>query len=115
MPERVMVVEDEPLIAMELADVISRSGYTIVGPAANVSRALQLLADPGCDAAVLDVNLGGELVTPITEAMHRLSLPFVIVSGYAQNQQPPAFSGAPFLPKPVDTKALQDVLKKLLQ
>ena len=111
MSARILIVEDEPLIALELVTVLTAAGHTVIGPATEVAEGLKLLADPGCDAAVLDVNLGRETAAPIAEAMRSRGLPFVIVSGYSKQQQPPAFSGAPFLPKPIDTAALMVALR----
>ncbi len=115
MSARILVVEDEPLIALELVEVLTAAGHTVIGPATDVAEALKLLIDRGCDAAVLDVNLGRETAAPIAEAMRSRALPFVIVSGYSKQQQPAAFLGAPFLPKPIDTAALMSVLRGLIK
>ena len=69
MAERVLVVEDEPLIAFDVADHLRDAGFQVVGPVASVSAALKLLESVGCDLAVLDVNLGRETAAPIADAL----------------------------------------------
>jgi two-component system, response regulator PdtaR len=78
----ILVVEDELLTAMELDDALRSAGYQVLGPAANVSAALQLLRAERPDAAVLDVNLAGEWVTPVAEVLRALFVPFILASGY---------------------------------
>ena len=79
---RILVVEDELLTAMELDDTLRSAGYQVLGPAANVSAALELLRDERPDAAVLDVNLAGEWVTPVAEVLRAMFVPFILASGY---------------------------------
>ncbi len=105
MANRVLVVEDEPLIAFDVADHLTEAGFDVAGPVATVSAALALL-EKGCDVAVLDVNLGRETAAPIAEAMSARLLPFVAVSGYSSDQLPDAFQNAPVLTKPVDPRRL---------
>ena len=78
------------------------------------SSIMHLIEAPGCDCAVLDINLGSEMADPVAERLTALGLPFVTVSGYAPPQQPAAFRGAPFLPKPVQLPALTGELERLL-
>ena len=95
----VLIVDDEPMLALDLAHEVERAGYNAVGPVTTVRAALALLEQ--CDAAILDVNLGHEDAEPIALALRARQMPFVIVSGYTRAQQPPAFQGAPFVSKPV--------------
>ena len=111
---RVLIAEDEPLIALELADGLRSAGLVVVATATSVEQGLECLARTECDAAVLDVNLGKETSGRIAEAMRQRRLPFVIVSGYSPQQHPNAFDGAPFLSKPVDMRALVSTLQRLL-
>ena len=80
---QILVVEDEVLIALELEQMLQRAGYQVVGPAATVALALGLLRQVRPDAAVLDVNLAGERVTPVAEVLRAMAVPFVLASGYA--------------------------------
>ncbi len=102
MAARVLVVEDEPLIAFDVADRLREAGFEVVGPVASVSAALKLLDSQGCDVAVLDVNLGRETAAPIADVLRTKSLPFVAVSGYSIGQLPEIFQRVPMLTKPVE-------------
>jgi DNA-binding response OmpR family regulator len=115
MTERVLVVEDEPLIAFDVAEYLREAGFEVVGPAASVSAALRLLKAQGCDLAVLDVNLGRETAAPIADALAAKSLPFIALSGYSSDQLPKGFENAPMLTKPVDPKRLVAELRRLKQ
>jgi DNA-binding response OmpR family regulator len=115
MPERVLVVEDEPLIAFDVADHLRQAGFEVVGPATSVSAALKLLDSQGCDLAVLDVNLGRETAAPIADVLYSKSLPFVALSGYSSEQLPEIFQRAPMLTKPVDSKKLVHLLRGCLE
>ncbi|MCA1501669.1 hypothetical protein I6F28_33690 [Bradyrhizobium sp. NBAIM14] len=77
-----MVVEDEYLIALELDTELRAAGYRVIGPIADVDAALELLKDDRPDGAVLDVNLAGEWVTPVAEALKAMAVPFILASGY---------------------------------
>ncbi|WP_343039140.1 response regulator [Propylenella binzhouense] len=79
---QILVVEDEFLIAMELDLTLRRAGYAVLGPAASVRVALDLLQRGYPDAAILDVDLAGERVTPVAEVLRRMSIPFILASGY---------------------------------
>lgn len=114
MANRVLVVEDEALIAFDVADHLIEAGFDVAGPVASVSAALALL-EKGCDAAVLDVNLGRETAAPIAEAMSVKSLPFIALSGYSSDQLPDAFRNAPMLTKPVDPKRLVAEIRRCLK
>jgi DNA-binding response OmpR family regulator len=113
MTERVLVVEDEPLIALDVADHLKEAGFEILGPAGSVAAALKLLETQGCDLAVLDVNLGRETAAPIADALRAKSLPFLALSGYSSDQLPEGFNNAPMLTKPVDPKRLVAELRRL--
>jgi two-component sensor histidine kinase/CheY-like chemotaxis protein len=101
---RVLVVEDEPLIALEIADALATAGLAVIGPAFSLREGLALMAE--CDLALLDVNLGGETSEPIAEALARAGRPFIVVSGYERDQQPKGLRKAPRVPKPILADAL---------
>jgi DNA-binding response OmpR family regulator len=71
----VLIAEDDSLIAMDLEDTLSHEGFYIVGPALSVAAALQLLEQTDPDAAVLDMNLNGELITPVAELLSERAIP----------------------------------------
>ena len=111
---RVLVVEDEPLAALELKEVLEQAGFRVVGPAASVQHALRLVQTEGCDVAVLDINLGGETSEAVATCLASAHVPFVTVSGYLRNQQPDAFVMAPFVGKPIDPDALVREVRRCL-
>ncbi len=79
---RILVVEDEFLIAMELDMTLRSAGYQVLGPVTTVTAALELLRAERPDAAVLDVDLEGEWVTPVAEVLRAMTVPFILASGY---------------------------------
>ncbi|WP_271594772.1 response regulator [Bradyrhizobium sp. CCBAU 65884] len=80
---RILVVEDEYLIALELDTELRAAGYHVIGPASDIDGALDLLKTERPDAAVLDVNLAGEWITPVAETLRAMAVPFILASGYA--------------------------------
>lgn len=110
---RLLVVEDEALIAMALAKDLSALGWDILGPAATIGEAHRLVAQALPDAAVLDVNLGGEMVYPLAEWLERHAVPFVFCSGYEHLDAQSAYEGRPRVRKPVDIQQLDSELLRL--
>lgn len=108
---RVLIVEDDYLIAVDMAHAFLDWGAQVVGPAGSVEAALQLVEDDGpIDGAVLDVNLGSARVYPVADALMKRDIPFVFSTGYAQDLIPPAYSGVPRLEKPVRAAMLAEEL-----
>jgi DNA-binding response OmpR family regulator len=98
----VLVVEDETLVALELAETLQEAGFAVLGPAASVDEAIALLDRSGCALAILDVNLGnGTTSLPIAARLRNEGLPFFVTSGYAMSQKDPVFQEARNFPKPV--------------
>jgi DNA-binding response OmpR family regulator len=110
---RVLIVEDEPIIAFDLADQLAEAGFKVVGPALRASEGVALVAGEGCDVAILDVNLGQETSEVVALALAALGLPFVVVSGYSSDQHPAVFKGAPLVVKPVHFAQLLVELRRL--
>lgn len=103
---RILIVEDDFLIASEAATHLRAAGCEIVGMAASVKRALKLLSELEVDAAVLDFNLGDETSVAIAEELHRRNIPFVIVSGYTAEQVKGAAGAVTHLTKPCRPETL---------
>jgi CheY-like chemotaxis protein len=112
---RVLVVEDEPLVAMEIAQVLDAAGFDVAGPVGSTPAALELLKHKGCDAAVLDINLGGETSEAVALELLQSGMQFVTLSGYSRDQYPPAFRSAPALMKPLRPELLVAELKRCIQ
>jgi CheY-like chemotaxis protein len=96
----ILVVEDEPLIAMMLEDFLESLGHTIAASCDNLSDALTQAEMDGYDVAILDVNLKGESVWPVAERLKARGVPFVIASGGHVEPPPAEFAFAPMLEKP---------------
>lgn len=106
--QRILVVEDERLIAMLVEDSLLDAGATVVGPAGTVDEAMRLIEDGGVTAAVLDLKLGEERATPVADRLARLKVPFVIATGYAIEAG--RHADAPLLCKPFDLERLTSAL-----
>jgi len=85
---RILVVEDEMLVALLVEDYLYDNGCEVVGPAATLSEALRMARTESFHAAVMDVNIGGEKAYPVAEALEGLGIPFLFVSGYGQSAVP---------------------------
>jgi PAS domain S-box-containing protein len=96
---RILIVEDEPLAAHEIAEILNQGGFCAVGPAGNVAQALELLRTDRCDAAVLVVNLGKDTSEAIALELMQLHMPFVTVPDAYRAQSPAALADAPALSK----------------
>ena len=100
---RVLVVEDEFLVALATIDLLESIGCEIVGPAARLSAAVQLAQFEPLDAAVLDIDIAGEMVWPVAEILRRRGVPFLFLSAYAPLIAFPALDAAtPRLDKPLE-------------
>lgn len=97
---RVLVVEDEAIIALDIRQQLANAGFEVLGPATSVASALPFITEPGCDVAVLNVNLGNETSEPIARQLQASGKPFVVLSGCSTDDLPPSFNGATFLTKP---------------
>src|ERR1700749_2302962 len=112
LPQDVLLVEDDPIIALDFEDTILGLGVKTVRTAASVARALQMIADRAPDFALLDVGLMREKSFAIAERLDALKIPFAFPTGYSTDVGlPAAFSERPRLLKPCSTEALETVLK----
>jgi DNA-binding response OmpR family regulator len=111
---RILVVEDEWLIADYLREVLEEAGYVVCGPAARVSQALLLIEQDHPDAALLDINLRGETSIPVARVLSEKSVPFAFMTGYMRNDLGHDLKGRPVLNKPIDLSALIKCVAKLI-
>ena len=109
---KVLVVEDETIVAMLLEQMLEELGCTVAGVAGQVSAATELAQTIDADIAILDMNLGGQRVDPVAEALAARDVPFVFASGYGEDGLAPQFRGRPVLPKPFASAALQQILSQ---
>lgn len=113
--KQVLVVEDEILLAMQLEDALTDGGFDVLGPAGSVDHALNLLDKQRPHAAVLDVTLGGEKVTPVALLLKSLGIPFILASASdaAELARHHVLADALNLGKPTDLARLVDVIRGL--
>ena len=112
--KRILVVEDEMIVAMLIEDILTDAGATVVGPAARVAKALDLIGAETLDAALLDVNLAGENTAPVAEELRRRGIPFAFATGYGQAGVPQGFADQPLLQKPFQEHDLNQVMARVL-
>ncbi len=111
--KRILVAEDEFEIAMFLVDYLQMNDVQVVGPAGNLQALGALVNDNVIDGALLDINLGGELVYPLADRLLERGIPFVLTSGYDENL-PERFAGTPRCGKPYRLEALSRILADAL-
>jgi DNA-binding response OmpR family regulator len=112
---RILVVEDQALIAMEVQDCLSRAGAVVVGPFGRLERGLAEAEKQSLDAALLDVDLNGVRCWPIAEILAARAIPFAFTTGFAGSiATPERFAGYPVLTKPYREEDVLAVLRKLL-
>ncbi len=99
---RVLIVEDEFLLAMSLEDDLRSAGCAPIGPFANLADATQATRREEFDLAILDVNLNGQVVYPLAEELLSRAKPFVLLTGYGAESLPHHFRSLPRLSKPYD-------------
>ncbi|MDB5431652.1 MAG: response regulator receiver protein [Caulobacter sp.] len=111
---RVMIVEDEMIVAWLLEDLLDELGYTVAGPAKSVRQAQALIAAGGIDAAVLDINLDGEMSYPVADTLAAQGVPFIFSSGYSRDSLPEAYRSCPLIQKPFDPRKVAAALVAMM-
>ncbi len=112
---RVLIVEDEYMLASDLARGFAKAGIDIVGPTGSLAKAIQLLKDGGVDGAVLDIKLSDKQVYPLADTLIERGTPIVFVTGYDAGAIPARFSGVPLCEKPVDTLKVIEALSRAFE
>ena len=97
---RVLVVEDEYLVAILIEEILESAGCVVMGPMPRVPEALDAIDHDDCDAAVLDVNLAGERINPVADALSERNVRFLFVTGYGANALPSEYAARPHVCKP---------------
>ncbi|MCJ7598282.1 MAG: response regulator [Methyloceanibacter sp.] len=109
---RILVVEDEFLIALDIAGVLEQAGIAVIGPVSTVTEAMNAIAQEEMHGALLDAHLAGEPVVRIADALKAKAIPFAFVSGYGPEQLPAAYRGVPLVKKPFTGKDLLDAVAR---
>jgi PAS domain S-box-containing protein len=111
---RILIVEDEAIVAMSLADDIADMGGEAVGPASTPEEAMQAIEEGGFDIALLDANLSGRPVAEVASALTQRGIPFVFISGYGRQGLPAAFQAAVIVEKPFTPSQVLAAIQGLL-
>ncbi len=114
-PRRVLVVEDEWLIANELEQDLNEAGFSIVGPVGSVERALEAIEAGRIDAAVLDVRLQSEDSYPVAERLQERKIPFLFITGYSSGEIEDRYRRHACLQKPFSSRGLLEAVAGILQ
>ncbi len=113
-PRCILIVEDEPLIAMMLEDFILSLGHEVAGPCETVGEALEAVAEKPFDLAILDVNLKGQSVWPVAAALRAKGIPFVLASGGHVEPPPAEFADTPMIEKPYTIDRVSPIIDAAL-
>jgi len=111
---RILIVEDEPLIAMELAELVKELRCEVLGPARDMPTALRLLADHQLDAAILDINIDGDRSFVVADELSRLGKPWIFTTGYDAEILNGRYADVPFVTKPFSTEDLSSLITQIL-
>ncbi len=106
---RLLLVEDEALTGMMMSDMLTELGFDVIGPFGRVADAMAAVGREDFQAAILDVNLDGEMVYPVADAVVARGVPFVFVTGYGAEGIDRRFAQVPVLQKPIERQMLQSV------
>ena len=111
---RILIVEDEPFIALTLEDMLDELGFGLAGTVSQVADALDMIGREPVDCALLDVNLGAEKIDPVADLLAAKGCPFIFTTGYGRSGIPNAHAGRPVLQKPFRMDDLAETLKATL-
>lgn len=111
----VLLVEDESLIRMMIAEMIEELGHSVAGEASNIADALSLAQTATIEFAILDINLAGSKIDPVAEILSRRGVPFIFASGYGAAGLPGAFRDRAVLQKPFLIERLSEAIEAALR
>lgn len=111
---RVLIVEDEAMIAGLIESIVGKGGWSVVGPVATVERALETIDRERLDAALLDVRINGRDVYAVADVLMRRRIPFGFVSGFARKQMPPGYRDCAHIAKPFTPEAILALLEEVV-
>ena len=111
---RILVVEDEPIVALSLQDMLEELGYEVVGPAFRLAPALELAGAAAIDAAILDVNMGDGESYGVADRLAERSIPYFFATGYGREGVAPGYERSPVLQKPYREAQIAAALRALL-
>ena len=112
---RILIVEDEPFIALTLEDMLDELGFAHAGTVSQVAEALELIGREAVDCALLDVNLGSEKIDPVADLLASRGCPFIFTTGYGRSGIPIGHGKRPVLQKPFRMDDLANILRENLK
>lgn len=111
----ILLVEDEIMIRMMVADMLQELGYVIAGEAGDIDEAVRLVQATDFDIAILDVNVNGKVITPVAELISARNRPFIFATGYGSSGLPPEYRDRPALQKPFQLETLAQVISSTMK
>jgi CheY-like chemotaxis protein len=111
--KRILVLEDEPLVAMLLEEILLDLGCVVVGPAYTLAEGLRLATSEALDGALLDVNLNGDMSDGVAEILRERGIPYALATGYGSSAELNSRSDVPMLQKPYPAEKVEAVLQQL--
>src|SRR5262249_23611105 len=111
---RVLIVEDEAMIAGLIESILRKGGWSVVGPVATLERALETIERERLDAALLDVRINGRDVYAVADVLMGRGIPFIFVSGFARKQMPPGYRDCAHIAKPFTPDAILARLEEVV-
>ena len=112
---RILIVDDEPIIALSLEEMLVDAGFKIAAIAYKIDKAIALIESGGCDAAIIDANLAGVSASSVAAALAARGLPFIVLSGYSREQLQGDYPGAHFMKKPCRPAQLIQAVSAMVQ
>ena len=113
--KRVLIVEDEVMIRMMVADMLEELGYRIAAEAGEISEAIRLAQSIDFDLAILDVNVNGKVISPVADLIRARNRPFIFATGYGSSGLPEEYRDRPSLQKPFQIETLARVIENTLK
>jgi CheY-like chemotaxis protein len=110
---RVLVVEDQMIVAMEIEGMLRALGCVVLGPVGTLELAVRLGREETLDAAILDVSLDGETIFPVAEELQRRGIPFIFATGYGASILPEKWRGQLHLGKPFNREQLEKLIRSI--
>lgn len=112
--KRILIVEDEVLVALQLSQDLEDQGHCVIGPACTLEQGMEFVRSGGFDCALIDVRLGETISSPIAKMLRKKDIPFALTTGFdGQHPMDRAFEGAPRLKKPYDAGAIRELVQRL--
>lgn len=110
---RILIVEDEQIVALDLELTLRTWGGTVVGPATTVSRAVEMARSQSIDGAMVDINLCGAAAFPALDILLQRGVPVILATSYPRESLPAAYRNLPILPKPYDPRRFSGLVQSI--